>query len=199
MAIRAQACAEVYKQALNEYAIALWPRGEDGIMFPVEWRWKLAKYACNIRCTADIAKTVRPECNLSMSALQGSTEAILEVIISSVAIIDNRTTRQVPIRETGRIANQRKRRRRDTRPISSSKEESKGDKAIDDAKITKIREQATKAAIKKVKAAKDKLQATKIAQAKKSRDRTKKSQKRADVDVSSAKTEGVNVESPEAL
>lgn len=71
------------------------------------------------------------------------------MIISSVAIIDNRTARQVPIRETGGTANQRKQRRRDIRPISSFEEESKGDKAIDDAKITKIREQATKAAIRK--------------------------------------------------
>lgn len=78
--------------------------------------------------------------------------------------------------------------------MSSSEEESKGDKAIDNAKITKIREQATKVAIKKVKAAKDKLRATKIVQAKKSRDGTKKSWKRVDVDVSSVKTEGVNVE-----
>lgn len=61
----------------------------------------------------------------------------------------------------------------------------------------------SKATIKKVKAAKDKLQATKIAQAKKSRDGTKRSWKRADVDVSSVKTEEINVEplscGPEAL
>lgn len=47
-------------------------------------------------------------------------------------------------RETGGTANQRKRRRRDTGPISSSEEESEGDKAIDDAKTTKIRDQAIK-------------------------------------------------------
>lgn len=61
-------------------------------------------------------------------------------------------------------------------------------------KIIKIQKQVIKVVIKKVKMAKNKLQVIKTAQAKKSRNEIKKSQKNATVDISSAKTEGVNVE-----
>lgn len=40
-----------------------------------------------------------------MSALEGSIEAILEVIIFLVIIIDNCIAKQVPIREIGGIIN----------------------------------------------------------------------------------------------
>lgn len=115
--------------------------------------------------------------------------------------------KQVPIRETSRGASptdqrlqeqQRKRRRHDAGLEKSSEVESEGENpssrrlysgpcAISDARIAKIREQATRAAIKKVNAAKEKVQATKIAQAKKTRGETKRSRKKGDVDVSSAK------------
>lgn len=97
------------------------------------------------------------------------------MIILLITIIDNRIVRQVLIRKTSGIAHQRKQRQCDTRPISFLEEKNKGNKAIDNAKITKIQEQAIKTAIKEVNAAKDKLQVTKIARAKKSRDGTKKS------------------------
>lgn len=142
-----------------------------------------------------------------MSALYKSTNAILGVVISSVAMIDNRMAKQIPIRETIGGASptdqrlqeqQRKQRRHDAGLENSSEVESEGEKppswrlssgpcAISDARIVIIRELATRAAIKKVNAAKEKVQATKIAQAKKTQDGTKRNRKKGDVDVSSAK------------
>lgn len=80
----ATANIKILKRSLDTFAASVWPGGIDTLMFPYEWRWKLAKRAASIETMADLAKVFRPGCDLKASVLRGWTDQLLFILHSSL-------------------------------------------------------------------------------------------------------------------
>lgn len=90
----------ICEDVLNKFAITSWPEGEDVFMFFIKQKQKLAKHIYNIQCVANIAKKFKPEYDFTMIIFYKSTNTILKIVLLSMAIINNRKVKQIPIKET---------------------------------------------------------------------------------------------------
>ena len=81
---RIEDCEIICKNALDRFAIEIWPDSMDNIMFPYKWRAKLAKRAIFIKLATDLVNVLKADCNLATSDIQDKISLILEVILLAV-------------------------------------------------------------------------------------------------------------------
>lgn len=84
---KSAAAATHYKEledALDVFAINTWPGGLDTLMFPKVWRWKLAAKSGSIKTKEDMAKVLRPACELSISVLGEWATSLLNLVHTTV-------------------------------------------------------------------------------------------------------------------
>ncbi len=157
---RMEDCEKACRKALDTFAIGIWPDGMDDIMFPYKWRAKLAKRGIFIKSSTDLIKALKADCDLTASGIQEYIPLILQVILLAVENEDRRTeidTRQNLVIVSGEnVTPQQNNLRRPKRKRDNEDEVSHA------ARLEKIRTQATKAVVKKVKTAAEKAQSTKV-------------------------------------
>ena len=142
-------------------------------MFSYKWRAKLAKCRFFIKPSLDLVKMFKADCNLPASSIQKKILFILGVKLSIVENEDRQ--REIDIRQNlVSVGGENEDTPQQNNPRRPKRKRDGEDEGSREARLEKIRTQATKAAVKKVKTATEKVQSTKVKKAATARDNAKR-------------------------
>ncbi len=133
----------------------------------------MAKRGFFIKSSIDLVKALKADCDLMALGIQEKIPLILGVILSTVENED--CQREIDIRQNPvSVGGENKDTPQQNNPRRPKRKRDGEDEGSREARLEKIRTQATKAAVKKVKTATEKVQSTKVKKAATVRDNAKR-------------------------
>lgn len=170
---RMEGCEKICRKALDRFSIETWPDGMDDIIFPYKWRAKLAKRAVFIKSATDLVNVLKADCDLATPGIQDEISLILEVIL--LAVENQDCQMEIAIRQNLVSAGaENVDTLQQNKPRRPKRKRSGLDEGAREVQLEKIRMQATRAAVKKVKTAAEKAQSTKVKNTATTRDNAKR-------------------------